>query len=281
MTTSFRLPSLYIPHGGGPCFFMEPMPGFPPTLWDGMAAFLRGIPASIGAHPKAILVISAHWECDEPTILSEEKYSLLYDYYGFPEHTYRMTYPARGDAAIGARVQALLAQAGITSKTEHERGLDHGIFIPFKLIYPDADIPIVQLSLRHDLDPATHLAIGHALAPLRDEGVLIVGSGLSYHNLRDFFAPNTAANQASAQFDTWLGNAVCATSAERERLLTQWEIAPGARACHPRSEHLLPLMVVAGAAGEDAGHISYREQLMGKTVSAYQFGNAPLHNPQT
>jgi aromatic ring-opening dioxygenase catalytic subunit (LigB family) len=275
MNISTRLPTLYIPHGGGPCFFMEPMPGFPPTLWDGMAAFLRGIPASIGVRPKAILVISAHWECDEPTVLCEENYSLLYDYYGFPEHTYRLTYPARGDATVGARVQALLAQAGFAPQTEHERGLDHGIFIPFKLIYPDADIPIVQLSLCHDLDPARHLAIGLALSSLRDEGVLIVGSGLSYHNLRDFFSPNAAANQASAQFDAWLGKAISAAPAERERLLMQWEAAAGARACHPRSEHLLPLMVVAGAAGADAGHISYREQLMGKTVSAYQFGNSP------
>lgn len=272
MNASPRLPTLYIPHGGGPCFFMAPMPGFPPTLWDGMATFLRGIPAAIGARPNAILVISAHWECDAPTVLAAEKYSLLYDYYGFPEHTYRLTYPARGDPATGARVQALLAHAGIASPTEHERGLDHGVFIPFKLIYPDADIPIVQLSLLRGPDPAAHLAIGHALAPLRDEGVLIVGSGLSYHNLRDFFAPDAAANQASAQFDAWLGNAISAEPSGRERLLTHWQEAPGAHACHPRSEHLLPLMVAAGAAGSDSGRISYREQLLGKTVSAYQFG---------
>ena len=275
MNTTSRLPTLYIPHGGGPCFFMDPMPGFSPTLWDGMAAFLRGIPAMIGARPKAILVISAHWECAEATLLNADKYSLLYDYYGFPEHTYRLTYPAVGSSAVALRVQALLAQAGIPSGVENQRGLDHGVFIPFKLIYPDADIPIVQLSLVDGLDPARHLAIGHALAPLRDEGVLIVGSGLSYHNLREFFAPIASANQASVEFDNWLGNAISAKPAERERLLTQWEQAPGARACHPRSEHLLPLMVAAGAGNEDAGHISYREQLMGKAVSAYQFGNAP------
>lgn len=276
MNARARLPTLYIPHGGGPCFFMDPLPGFPPALWDGMAAFLRGIPASIGARPQAVLVISAHWECAEPTVLAAEKYALLYDYYGFPEHTYRLTYPASGSPAVGARVQALLAQAGIATHAAHERGLDHGVFIPFKLIYPDADIPIVQLSLRHDLDPAAHFAIGRALVPLRDEGVLIVGSGLSYHNLRDFFAPDAAANQASAQFDAWLGNAIGTEPAGREHLLTHWQAAPGARACHPRSEHLLPLMVVAGAADGDAGHISYREQLLGKTVSAYRFGNALL-----
>jgi aromatic ring-opening dioxygenase catalytic subunit (LigB family) len=260
---------------------MDPMPGFPPALWDGMAAFLRGIPAMIGSRPKAVLVISAHWECAEPTVLASEKYALLYDYYGFPEHTYRLTYPASGAPAVGARVQALLTQAGISSHTEDRRGLDHGVFIPFKLIYPEADVPIVQLSLCSDLDPALHIAIGHALASLRDEGVLIVGSGLSYHNLRDFFTPNVFANQASAQFDTWLGNAISAEPVERERLLTHWHEAPGARACHPRSEHLIPLMVVAGAAGMDAGQISYREALMGKMVSAYQFGNAPLQKTQT
>ena len=254
---------------------MDPLPGFPATLWDGMAAFLRGIPASIGIRPKAILIISAHWECPVPTLLAAEKYTLLYDYYGFPEHTYRLTYPATGSDAVGVRVQALLALAGMDAGEERQRGLDHGVFIPLKLIYPDADVPVVQLSLCSDLDPARHLAIGHALASLRDEGVLIVGSGLSYHNLRDFFAPSALADQAAAQFDGWLGNAISAAPAERERLLTHWEDAPGVRACHPRSEHLLPLMVVAGAAGADAGHISYREKLLGKTVSAYQFGAAP------
>jgi aromatic ring-opening dioxygenase catalytic subunit (LigB family) len=272
MSTSSRLPVLYIPHGGGPCFFMDPMPGFPPTMWNGMEAFLRGIPAMIGSQPKAVLVISGHWECDEPTVLASEKHTLLYDYYGFPEHTYRLTYPASGSPALGARVQELLKLAGIASQQEHQRGLDHGVFIPFKLIYPEADVPIVQLSLLSNLDPAAHLALGHALSPLRDEGVLILGSGLSYHNLREFFSPNAAANEASVQFDTWLGNAISAAPAERERLLIQWATAPGARACHPRSEHLLPLMVIAGAAGTDAGHICYSEPLLGKAQSAYQFG---------
>lgn len=272
MNTASRLPALYIPHGGGPCFFMDPMPGFPPTMWNAMEAYLRGISANLGTRPKAVLVISAHWECAVPTVLNADKYSLLYDYYGFPEHTYRLTYPASGSATVAARVSELLAQAGIASAQEQQRGLDHGVFIPFKLIYPDADIPIVQLSLVNDLDPARHLAIGHALAPLRDEGVFIVGSGLSYHNLREFFAPIASANQASVDFDTWLGNAISAAPAERERLLTQWAHAPGARACHPRSEHLLPLMVIAGAAGTDAGQISYHDSLMGKAVSAYQFG---------
>ncbi|MEI7841917.1 MAG: class III extradiol ring-cleavage dioxygenase [Gallionellaceae bacterium] len=266
------LPSLYIPHGGGPCFFMDPMPGFPPTLWDGMAAFLRSIPSLIGTNPNAVLVISAHWECPVPTVLAPEKFELLYDYYGFPKHTYQLTYPVSGAPDVASRIQALVTQAGFATHQEHKRGLDHGVFIPLKLIYPDADIPIVQLSLLNELDPAKHFAMGRALAPLRDEGVLIVGSGLSYHNLRDFFRPDAMADEASVQFDTWLGNAITATPAARESALTHWQQAPGAKACHPRSEHLLPLMVVVGAAGEAVGKITYRESLMGKMVSAYQFG---------
>ncbi len=267
-----RLPTLFIPHGGGPCFFMEPMPGMPADTWDKMAAYLRGIDQSLGRRPKAVLVVSAHWECERPTVLNADNYTLLYDYYGFPENTYHLTYPAHGSAPVAARVKELLEQAGLVTDEEHERGLDHGVFIPFKLVYPEADIPIVQLSLLHTLDPSAHLAIGKAIAPLRDEGVLIVGSGLSYHNLREFFIPSQTANAASANFDSWLGNTVTAAPAEREQRLINWRNAPNARDCHPRSEHLIPLMVAAGAAGSDAGYISYRESLMGKQVSGFQFG---------
>jgi aromatic ring-opening dioxygenase catalytic subunit (LigB family) len=269
---SNRLPTLFIPHGGGPCFFMEPMPGMPPDTWDRMAAYLRGIPQSVGEPPKAVLVISGHWEAERATVLNTDNYELLYDYYGFPEHTYSLTYPAHGSDAVAARVRELLAQSGIATDEEHERGLDHGVFIPFKLIYPDADIPIVQLSLLHSLDPAAHFAMGRALAPLRDEGVLIVGSGLSYHNLREFFMPVPATNVASANFDAWLRNMVTAAPAERERLLNNWHEAPNARDCHPRSEHLIPLMVAAGAAENDAGQVVYNDTVLGKRVSGFQFG---------
>ncbi len=267
-----RLPTLYIPHGGGPCFFMPPTPMFPAGTWDKLAAYLRGIDAALGQRPRAVLVISGHWECPVPTVLNAEHYSLLFDYYGFPEETYRLTYPASGSTTVAARVRELLQQAGIHTEQEDERGLDHGVFVPFKLIYPEADVPIVQLSLQHNLDAAEHLAMGRALQPLRDEGVLIVGSGNSYHNLREFFSASAAAGEASAQFDAWLGAAVQATPAERERLLTNWHTAPGAAASHPRSEHLLPLMVVAGAAGDDVGKISYHEQMFGKLFSGVQFG---------
>jgi aromatic ring-opening dioxygenase catalytic subunit (LigB family) len=251
---------------------MDPGPGLPVTLWDKLAAYLRGLPDAIGRTPKAVLVISAHWESVVPTVLAPSRHTLLFDYYGFPPHTYEIEYPATGSPQVAARGRELLALAGIESGEDGERGLDHGVFVPFKLIYPDADVPIVQLSLLQGLDAEQHLAIGRALAPLRKEGVLIVGSGNSYHNLRDFFSPGESAGMASAQFDAWLCKAVESPPAERERLLAHWQEAPGARASHPRSEHLIPLMVAAGAAGKDAGRVTYREQMLGKTISGIQFG---------
>ena len=265
-------PSLFIPHGGGPCFFMPVPAGLPPQLWDNLAAYLRGIPATLGQTPNAILVISAHWECAVPTVQTGAQPPLLFDYYGFPEHTYQLTYPAPGSPPLAARVQALLTDAKIPNAADAGRGFDHGVFVPFKLIYPAADIPIVQLSLQQSLDPAQHWAIGQALAPLREEGVLIVGSGNSYHNLRDFFSPSESARTASRQFDDWLSAAVTTESAERKRKLLGWEAAPGARACHPRSEHLLPLLVAAGAAATASGQIDYQEEMLGKRFSGYRFG---------
>jgi aromatic ring-opening dioxygenase catalytic subunit (LigB family) len=267
-----KLPTLYIPHGGGPCFFMDVPPGLPLNLWDGMAAYLRGIAAGIKPRPRAVLVISAHWECPRPTVQSAARHSLLFDYYGFPEHTYRLTYPALGSPEVAARVRELLALAGIEAGEERERGLDHGVFVPFKLIYPQAEVPMLQLSLQTGLDPAKHLHIGYALEPLRNEGVLIVGSGMSYHNLRDLFSEDPAARDAAQRFDDWLGRTIPADAAARERALAQWAQAPGARECHPRSEHLIPLMVAAGAAGLDSGQRTYNERVLGKMISGFQFG---------
>ena len=166
---------------------MDPLPGLPADLWDRMAAYLRGIDASLGRRPAAILVISGHWETAEPTVNTALRPPLLFDYSGFPEHTYRLTYPVAGSPALAARVRGLLSTAGIPSGEDPHRGLDHGVFVPFKVMYPDADVPVVQLSLNRNRDASTHLAMGRALAPLRDEDVLIVGSGMSYHNLREFF----------------------------------------------------------------------------------------------
>ncbi len=151
------------------------------------------------------------------------------------------------------------------SGEDDERGFDHGVFVPLLLVYPKADLPIVQLSLQKGLDPAAHLALGKALAPLRDDGVLIVGSGMSYHNLRDFMVVDPRITAAADRFDAWLGETVeAADPAERERRLADWANAPYAIACHPRPEHLMPLMVVAGAAGEDRGRRTYGERVIGK-----------------
>ena len=272
MTTSPRLPTLFIPHGGGPCFFMDPMPGTPAGLWDGMAAYLRSIPHTIGPTPKAVLVISGHWECARPTIHFGEQHSLYYDYAGFPPHTYELQWPAAGAPEVATRVRELLNAQGIETEKELERGLDHGVFIPFMLIFPQADIPVVQLSLQRGLNPAVHLEMGKALQPLRDEGVLIVGSGMSYHNLRKMFVDDPDANQDAENFDLWLRDTITADQTKREHRLKEWRAAPGALASHPHSEHLLPLMVVAGAAGNDEGRVVYNERLMWKMISGFQFG---------
>ncbi|MGD0635905.1 MAG: class III extradiol ring-cleavage dioxygenase [Beijerinckiaceae bacterium] len=269
--TGQRLPTLMIPHGGGPCFFMDP-PAHAPHLWDRMAAYLRGLDAEIGRRPKAVLVISAHWETEVPTLHYAERQSLLFDYYNFPAHTYELTYPAKGAPEVARRAAALLAAAGIATAAETARGLDHGVFIPFKLIYPDADVPLVQLSLQKDLSPALHIQIGQALAPLRDEDVLIVGSGMTFHNLREIFSGRATA--ASVEFDTWLAEVLdTSDAAARAQNLVAWAGAPGARLSHPEEEHLLPLMVVAGAAGSDPGKRNYSENLGGTSAqSGFRFG---------
>lgn len=266
---SSRMPTLYLPHGGGPCFFMEWTMG-PANTWDRTADWLRSIDASLPERPRAILVVSAHWEAEVPTILASAAPPLYFDYYGFPKHTYELTWPAPGSPTLAARVAELLSAQGIASKSETTRGFDHGVFVPLKVAYPDAAIPTVQLSLQAGLDPATHLALGRALAPLRDEGVLIVGSGMSYHNMRGFMS--SRGREDSEQFDAWLTTAVKKAPADRDADLGRWSSAPGGRASHPREEHLLPLMVAAGAGGEDAGARVFDDVVMGVRVSAVRFG---------
>ena len=266
---SERQPTIYIPHGGGPCFFMEWTMG-PPDTWDAMGTWLRGLGTTLPGTPRALLVISAHWEAPRFSVTTKPTPTLLYDYSGFPPHTYELEWPAPGAPDVAARVGELLGAAGVEVGENEQRGLDHGVFIPLKLTYPDAAIPTLQLSLRRGLDPAEHLAIGRALAPLRDEGVLIIGSGMSYHNMRAFNRP--VADHPSAIFDAWLDETIQAEPEARDARLTAWETAPSARDAHPREEHLLPLMVVAGAAGTDRGSTIFRDHVMSATVSAHRFG---------
>jgi aromatic ring-opening dioxygenase catalytic subunit (LigB family) len=215
-------------------------------------------------------VISAHWEERVPTVMTSSAPPMFYDYYGFPAASYQIKWPAPGDPALAKRVQDLLGAAGFQSATDSERGFDHGTFVPLKLTYPDAEIPTVQLSLKAGLDPAEHLAIGRALAPLRDEGVFIIGSGMTFHNLRAFRDPRS--QPVAETFDAWLRDAATAEAAERDRHLVEWAGAPAARAAHPREEHLIPLMVVAGAAGEDRGKVAYNGTFAGLRLSAYHYG---------
>ncbi len=264
------LPTFYIPHGGGPCFFMDWTMG-PPDTWHKMGAWLGGLGATVGAKPKALLVVSAHWEEEAFTAGSAANPPLVYDYYGFPPHTYQLRWDAPGSPALAEKVRSLLDAAGLPARTDSERGYDHGVFVPFKVIYPNADIPTVQLSLRAGLDPTEHIAAGRALEPLRREGVLIVGSGMSYHNMRGF----GRATQDSEIFDAWLTDAATQTNAEaRNDRLIHWESAPAARRVHPREEHLLPLMVAAGAAGADSGSRIFTDHVMAVQVSGYEFGAA-------
>ena len=263
------MPTLFIPHGGGPCFFMDWTMG-PADTWERMRGWLASIASTLPEKPKAILVISGHWESPVPTLLTSPAPPLYFDYYGFPKHTYELTWPAPGSPELATRVRELLTAADIESATDDARGFDHGVFVPLKVAFPEASIPTVQLSLEEELDPAAHLAIGRALAPLRDEGVLIVGSGMSYHNMRGFMSGQ--GRSASERFDTWLADAVERTPAERDAALTKWSSAPAARESHPREEHLLPLMVAAGAAGDDRGKRIFKDDVMGVFVSAVQFG---------
>ena len=265
--SSTRLPTFFIPHGGGPCFFMD-WPGNP-HMWDRMADFLKGLADSVGTRPKAVLVISGHWQEDAFTVNAGEAPPLLFDYYGFPEHTYRLTYPAPGSPAVAQRVQELLSAAGLPTAADTQRGFDHGVFVPFKLIYPDADIPVVQLSMKNGLDPDDHLRAGEALQALRDEGVLIIGSGMSFHNMRGY---TPAFHAASRRFDDWLATAVALPPAQRRDALVHWEAAPDARATQPHPDHLLPLMVAAGAAGNDPGQKVFEDEVMNVVVSASRFG---------
>lgn len=265
--TAQRQPVLFIPHGGGPCFFMD-WPG----TWDTMAQFLRDLSTRLPRRPDAIVVVSGHWEEAVPTVTASAQPALIYDYYGFPPHTYELKYPAPGAPDVARAIRLLLQENGLPSAQDDTRGLDHGVFIPFMLAFPDADIPVVELSLRTDMDPQAHIAIGRAIAPLRDRNILIVGTGMSYHNLRHFMSGSPTTNQAAQDFDTWLATVTCAPAPERDRLLTHWDTAPGARVSHPREEHLLPLMVAAGAAGPDQGQRIYADTVLGKPLSGFQFG---------
>ncbi|MCT2401645.1 DODA-type extradiol aromatic ring-opening family dioxygenase [Novosphingobium mangrovi (ex Huang et al. 2023)] len=259
-----RQPSLFIPHGGGPCFFMDD----PNGAWTSMEHFLRSLPTLLPEVPKAILVVSAHWETKGFAFTGAPQPALIYDYYGFPPHTYELRFDAPGAPELAAKAAALLEAAGLESALDPRRGYDHGVFIPLKVAWPDADVPVVEMSVDGALDPALHLAAGKALAPLRDEGVLIVGSGMSFHNMRGYGDPRFT--EPSRQFDDWLTQSVKLPASERAAALAHWSESPGGRLSHPREEHLIPLMVVAGTA-EGPGEQVFGDLVLKTAISGYRF----------
>lgn len=239
------LPALFISHGA-PTLLLDPGP---------TRAFLAG-PGSEMERPKAIVCVSAHWTSPAPMVNTTPRPDLIYDFGGFPDELYRMTYPAPGDPSLAERITLLLKDQDIGAGQEPVRGLDHGAWVPLKLMYPHADIPVVEMSVQPRLSPAHHLAIGAALRPLREEGVLILASGSATHNLRDFFgrAVDAPPLDYAREFDDWLCESVATNN--RESLLDYQEKGPHALVNHPTPEHFLPLFVAMGAGG--TGRVVHR-----------------------
>lgn len=269
---SDRLPTYFLSHGGGPWPWM--MEGSRGTF-DALDASLKAMRRELREAPRAVLMVTAHWEEPVFALSSAARPPMVYDYYGFPAPMYAIRYDAPGDPDLAARAAGLLQGGGMPARLDPQRGFDHGTFSLMQALYPEAEMPVVQLSIRADFDPAAHLAAGRLLAPLRDEGVLIVGSGLSFHNLRAL--GNPAAQAPSQMFDRWLQQSLVDLSGdERAGRLLQWEVAPAARVAQPREDHLLPLHVAAGAAGSDAGEMIYHEDhFMGVAASSFRFGAMP------
>ena len=256
---------LYLSHGGGPL----------PLLGDkGHMELVENLKtiSTLIEKPSAIVVISAHWEENNPTVTSGENPSLIYDYSGFPKHSYEIKYPAKGDPSLASQIHSILNDKGIDAELDGQRGFDHGLFVPLKIMYPNADIPCVQLSLVSSLDPKLHIKMGEALSELKHTGLLIMGSGFSFHNMKAFFGPSTAESQhMNEAFEAWL-IATCSNSNidenERTDKLENWEQAPFARYCHPREEHLLPVHVCYGVAKHACSHV-FELNILGKKASMY------------
>ncbi len=262
-----RLPTFFISHGGGPWPYIPEMK----TQFAKTAQWLTQLPNALPSKPKAILSISGHWEENMFTVSSAPNPPMIFDYSGFPEHTYHIKYPAQGSPEIALRVRKLLDQAHIPNQEDAHHGFDHGTFVPLVLMFPDASIPVVSMSIHTGYDPLEHIRAGEVLQPLRDEGILIIGSGLSYHNMRGFGSEN--ARPVSQQFGQWLGETVSHPDSKiRNQKLLNWEQSPAARLAHPQEDHLLPLMMVAGAAGNDSGEVALVDTVFNVDMSSYKFG---------
>lgn len=267
-----RLPTYFISHGGGPWPYMD---GWFREALRKLEQSLFDMRRELGEAPRAILMVSGHWEEKSFTISSAERPGMVYDYHGFPDYLYHIEYRAPGSPELAGRVQALLNAGGIAAQLDPTRGFDHGTFSIMKPLYPEETMPVVQLSLKAGYDPDLHIRVGRLLAPLREEGVVIIGSGLSYHNLRTM---DERAREPSRLFDAWLQQSlVHSTGDDRLRQLVAWDKAPAARAAHPREDHLIPLMVTVGAAENEPGKAIYHQaDLLGSiTASSFRFGEPP------
>ena len=261
------MPVYFVSHGGGPWPYVEGMrQQFAKTERE-----FKALPGRLPAKPKAVLVVTGHWEAPDFTVSTAERPPMLYDYSGFPEHTYRLQYPAPGSPALAARVKTLLSAAGWPVREDPRRGFDHGTFVPLALMYPDAELPVVMLSMKSTFDPEEHIRAGRALCSLRDEGVLILGSGLTYHNMRGFNRDESTS--VAATFQSYLDAAIAQPdSMVRNDMLIHWENAAGARLAHPREDHLMPLLVAAGAAAQDPGRKVIVDQVFKVPMASYEFG---------
>lgn len=260
-------PTFFVSHGGGPCFWTE---WNPPHLFDGLKTFFENLPSRLQKTPSAIVAISAHWEERAFTVQSTAKPGMIYDYSGFPKHTYELSYPAQGAPELASRISKLIEDAGLPHGLDSRRGYDHGVYVPLLISFPNADVPVLQVSLSQDLNPEKHFKLGEALSSLRRENIMILGSGFSYHNLMAI--PDTKG--VSQTFDKWLNHTLCELpSKQRFDQLMNWALAPEAKQAHPREEHLLPLLVCAGAAQEGACQRIYSENLPSWMVqtSCFQF----------
>lgn len=267
-----KLPVFFIPHGGGPWHVINDAFG-DPEGYENLKRFLKNLGEEYSNKIKAILVISGHWEEKVPTINFSENSNLLYDYYGFPEYTYHLTWLARGNVKFAEKVEQLLNKNGFETAREYNRGYDHGVFVPLMIAFPKPEVPIIQMSLIQGLDPQKHINMGKAIEPLREDGVLIIGSGMSYHNLQSFFSNDPKVKEISEDFDNWLNETITShNNQERETKLKNWQKAPGASFSHPRSEHLVPLFVCVGAGNNDQATQVYSDYLMGAKISAFAFG---------
>ncbi len=243
------MPAIFVSHGA-PTLAFEPVAA---------RDFLRGLGQALPA-PRAILAVSAHWETAVPTVSAAEHPETIHDFYGFPPELYRVRYAAPGAPALAQRVAGLLDRARLPVEFSEDRGLDHGAWVPLMLAYPDADIPVTQLSIQSARGPAWHWALGEALRPLREEGVLILASGSITHNLREFGGQglNAAPVGYATAFSEWLAAAV--SEGRNDDLIAYRSQAPEAARNHPTEEHLLPLLVAAGAGSAGRGerlHASY------------------------